>query len=175
MERGTANDSIILGIDPGTVITGYGIIRYGTVGSSAIDFGCIKPPPKYPLPKRYLIIFEALCHLMDRYRPASIAVETQFVSKNPQSTIKLGMARAMALLAAAQREIPIFEYPPTIVKRAVSGFGGTGKEQVQRMMQLLLKLPSPPEPEDAADALALALCHGQSLTLKNRIERTRHD
>jgi crossover junction endodeoxyribonuclease RuvC len=103
---------------------------------------------------------------MEKYQPDAVAIETQFVYKNVQSAMKLGMARAMGLLAAARRQIPIFEYAPTKAKLAVVGNGGASKMQVQKMIQLLLRLPTLPEPEDAADALALAICHAH--TIKTR-------
>ena len=146
---------IILGIDPGTRITGYGIIDSE---KNAIDYGCIKPPPKMALPDRYKIIFESLEALIIKYQPDAIAVESQFVLKNPQSAIKLGMAKGMAYLAAARKSIPIYEYAPKTAKLAVVGSGSASKNQVQKMIQVLLRLPQLPEPEDAADALALAIC-----------------
>ena len=164
------NKKIILGIDPGTCITGYGVIAYNLDHAEAIDFGCIRPPAKEKLSQRYLIIYEGLGQLMDRYKPDAVSIETQFVSKNPQSAIKLGMARGMAVLAATQRNIPVYEYAPKKVKQAVVGHGAASKQQVQSMMQLLLHLLSPPEPEDAADALALALCHGHTLNIKKVLE-----
>jgi crossover junction endodeoxyribonuclease RuvC len=154
---------IILGIDPGTRITGYGVIKIGKPQLEPIDFGCIRPPIHLDLPARYLALFNGLEDLLDRYSPDAVAVETQFVYKNVQSAIKLGMARGVVLLAAARRAIPIYEYTPRKAKLAVVGNGGASKEQVQRMIQLLLNLPSLPEPEDAADALALAVCHANSL------------
>ena len=160
---------IILGIDPGTRITGYGIIKVNGPQLSPLDYGCIRPPPDLALPQRYRIIFEALEGLMDQYRPEAVAVELQFVLKNAQTAIKLGMARAMALLAAARREIPVFEYAPAKAKRAVVGTGQASKWQVQKMIQTILRLPVLPEPEDAADALALALCHAGALCT-NRFE-----
>jgi len=160
----------ILGIDPGTCLTGYGIISYHPNQSEAIDFGCIRPPSKKKLSERYLIIYEGLCQLMDLYKPNAVAIETQFVSKNPQSAIKLGMARGMAVLAATQRAIPVYEYAPKRAKQAVVGYGSASKQQVQVMMQKLLRLPSPPEPEDAADALALALCHGHTLQITKALQ-----
>ena len=164
------HSTIILGIDPGTLITGYGIIRVGrTPQLEPIDFGCIRPPVNLDLPARYLALFDSLEQLLDRYAPNAVAVETQFVYKNVQSAIKLGMARGIVLLVAARRGIPIFEYTPRKAKLAAVGSGSASKEQVQRMIQLLLKLPILPEPEDAADALALAICHANSLSFKNRI------
>ena len=154
---------IILGIDPGTRITGYGVIRTKSGQIEPIDFGCIRPPVDLPLPARYLALFNGVEKLLDLYTPTAVAVETQFVHKNVQSALKLGMARGAVLIAAARREIPIFEYAPKKAKLATVGNGNASKWQVQRMIQLLLKLPNPPEPEDAADALALAICHAHTL------------
>lgn len=149
------NKKIILGIDPGTRITGYGIIDEDT---TPLDFGCIKPPANLPLEARYKIIFESIEALILKYRPTAVAVESQFVLKNAQSAIKLGMAKGMAYLAAARASIPIYEFAPKKAKLAVVGNGSASKHQVQKMIQALLRLPNPPEPEDAADALALAIC-----------------
>ncbi len=152
---------IILGIDPGTRITGYGLIRKEGPCFIALDYGCIRPPSNLPLPERYRIIFEGIELLLDRFAPEALAIESQFVLKNPQSAIKLGMAKGMAILAAARRKILVCEYSPSSAKLAVTGNGQASKWQVQSMIQMLLSLPALPEPEDAADALALALCHAQ--------------
>ena len=152
---------IILGIDPGTRITGYGLIRVHNRNFEPIDFGCIRPPPKGKIEERYLIIFEGIDHLLTQHHPEAVAVETQFVHKNVQSALKLGMARGAVILAAARRGIPVFEYAPRKAKLAVVGRGSASKSQVQQMIQMQLKLKSLPEPEDAADALALALCHAR--------------
>lgn len=155
--------SIIMGIDPGTCVTGYGIILVESNRCfKVIDYGCIRPPQKEEAPKRYRIIFESISVLLEEYKPMAFAIETQFIDKNPQSGIKLGMARGVAVLAASLREIPVFEYAPSRVKQAVVGKGRAGKEQVQWMMQKLLGLTSLPEPQDAADALALAVCHAHT-------------
>lgn len=146
---------IILGIDPGTRITGYGVINEDI---HPLDFGCIRPPPKLQLAQRYQIIFESIEALIERYKPNAIAVESQFVLKNAQSAIKLGMAKGMVFLAASRHNIPLYEYAPKKAKLAVSGYGTASKSQVQKMIQALLRLPQLPEPEDAADALALAIC-----------------
>jgi crossover junction endodeoxyribonuclease RuvC len=160
------NSRTILGIDPGTLLTGYGIILVDEKRCfSAVDYGCIRPPASEPLTTRYKIIFHALEVLLDRYTPEAVAVETQYIHRNPQSGIKLGMARGVAILAAALREIPVFEYAPSRAKRAVVGNGKASKVQVQAMVQMLLSLPERPWPEDAADALALAICHGQASQL----------
>lgn len=157
------NSKIILGIDPGTRITGYGIIRVTPSGLEPIDFGAIRPPQDLPLTEKHLILFDGLESLLAHFQPDALAVETQFVYKNVQSALKLGMARGVALLAAARRKLPIHEYAPKKAKLAVVGSGSASKEQVQRMVQLLLRLPHLPEPEDAADALALAICHANTL------------
>lgn len=145
----------ILGIDPGTRITGYGVIDEEL---HPLDFGCIRPPPKLLLADRYKILFESVEALIAIHEPSAIAVESQFVLKNAQSAIKLGMAKGMVYLAAARKSIPVYEFPPKKAKLAVVGHGNASKFQVQKMIQALLRLPQPPEPEDAADALALAIC-----------------
>jgi crossover junction endodeoxyribonuclease RuvC len=152
---------IILGIDPGTRITGYGLI---TNTFNPIDFGCIRPPVDAELPQRYHILFKGILQLIKLHSPDAVAVETQFLNKNVQSTMKIAMARAAVLIAASEHQIPIFEYTPKKAKLAVVGNGQASKEQVQKMVQLLLKLPFPPEPEDASDALSLAICHAHTLT-----------
>ena len=157
---------IILGIDPGTHITGYGLIAVeGRRKLSVIDYGCIRPPLKESLAVRYKIIFRALETLIEKYAPEAVAVEAQYIYKNPQSGLKLGMARGVAVLAASLREIPVFEYAPSRAKKAVVGNGRASKIQVQSMVQKLLCLNELPQPEDAADALALAICHSQAFTL----------
>ena len=158
-----SKQEIILGIDPGTRITGYGIIAFASNHSQLLDFGCIRPPPSFALSERYKIIFEGVEALIARHAPTAIAIESQFVLRNPQSAIKLGMAKGMVLLAAARKQIPIYEFAPKKAKLAVVGKGQASKFQVQKMIQVLLRLPQPPEPEDAADALALAICCSHKL------------
>lgn len=152
-------ESIILGVDPGTQITGYGVIRAAGNSWEPVDFGCIRPPRSLKNHERYLVIFEGIEHLLEKYQPEALAVETQFVYKNVQSALKLGMARAAVLIAAARCGVAIFEYAPRKAKQSIVGNGGASKFQVQKMIQMHLKLSRLPEPADAADALALALCH----------------
>jgi crossover junction endodeoxyribonuclease RuvC len=162
---------IIIGIDPGTTVTGYGIIKVIGNAYHAIDYGCIRPPAKYKLSERYLIIFESLEALLVEHNPHVLVVESQYVKKNVQSAIKLGMARGIAVLAAKRRGMPVFEYAPTKAKLAVVGSGKASKQQVQWMVQRLLNLALPPYPEDASDALSLALCHAQTNHL-NLLQQT---
>lgn len=152
---------IIIGIDPGTQKTGYGIINVTEHGIAVIDFGCIIPPLQLKLTDRYLIIFNAIEELLEKYHPLVMAVETQFVNKNVQSAIKLGMARGIAVIAAKKQGLTVVEYSPATAKRAAVGNGRASKNQVQIMIQRLFDLHEPP-PEDAADALALALCHAHA-------------
>lgn len=161
----TDEDSIIIGVDPGTRISGYGIITFQKNAYIPIDYGCIRPPPSLKLSERYLIIFNAIDELITKFKPSILAIETQFVQKNVHSTLKLVMARTAVMIAAKKQGLSIFEYAPSVAKRAVTGYGKSSKFQVQGMVQRLLKLPSPPEPEDAADALALAICHVHSSRL----------
>lgn len=153
---------IIIGLDPGTRITGFGIIKVSGNQYQALDYGCIRPPSKDLLTDRYLIIYNALEEIIEKYKPDALVIETQYVKENIQSAIKLGMVRGIAIIVAKKRGIPVFEYAPTKAKLAVVGRGHASKAQVQRMVQVLLRLSQLPEPEDAADALALAICHAHS-------------
>lgn len=150
---------IIIGIDPGTKVTGYGVIKLVESSYRALDYGCIKPPASLKLTDRYLIIYNAIEELLEKYAPESLVVETQYVQKNIQSAIKLGMARGIAIIAAKRKGVSVFEYAPTKAKLAVTGNGRSSKIQVQSMVQKLLNLAELPQPEDAADALSLAICH----------------
>lgn len=151
----------LLGIDPGTLITGYALLEQVRDRWTVLEYGTIQTKSKELLSQRYLIIFQALQGLIEKYQPKAIAVETQFVGKNAQTAIKLGMARGMVVLAAAQQGIAIYEYPPTRVKQAITGHGHASKNQIQYMVTSLLGLSEMPSSEDAADALAIALCHAQ--------------
>lgn len=128
-----------------------------------VDFGAIRPPSTLKLTERYLIIHKGIEQLIEKYQPEVLSVESQYVGKNVMSAMKLGMARSVVMLAAAERSIPVFQYTPSKAKKAVVGVGSASKAQVQSMVQRLLNLQDPPEPEDAADALALAICHANAL------------
>lgn len=160
---------IILGIDPGTRITGYGILRVYNNMFEALDFGCIRPPYNLALSKRYFIIFDSIEKIIQKYKPTAVAVETQFVKKNIQVAIKLGMARGCAILAAEKNLTPIYEYAPRSAKLAVVGKGSASKSQVEKMLKMLLNLQIEKIPEDAADALSLAICHANKINFLNKI------
>lgn len=155
------NPETIIGVDPGTLVTGYGIIKLKGSSYVAVDYGCICPPPSAVLSERYLILFNALEAILERYQPQALAIETQFVGKNVQSALKLGQARGVAMIVAKRKGIAVYEYSPTSVKKAV-GSGRASKEQVQELVKMLLGLQVLPEPFDAADALAIALCHSNA-------------
>jgi len=149
--------AIILGVDPGSRITGYGIIRAEGRHVQYIDSGCIRVGEK-PMPERLQTIFHSLATLIGEFRPEEFAIEQVFMARNPDSALKLGQARGAAIVSAANSGLAVHEYSARQVKQAVVGKGGADKSQVQHMVQVLLALSSRPQ-ADAADALAIALCH----------------
>jgi crossover junction endodeoxyribonuclease RuvC len=149
----------VLGIDPGTAITGFGIVNEGEQGLALVDFGVITTPAGQPLPLRLQEIHRSLVMVIERYQPEAAAVEELFFSRNVRTALSVGHARGVALLALAQAGLPIFEYKPLEVKQAIAGYGGADKRQVQEMVRLLLSLDQVPQPDDAADAVAVAICH----------------
>ena len=149
--------AIILGVDPGSRTTGYGIIRADGRTIEYIDSGCIRVGEK-PMAERLQTIFHSLAVLIGEYRPEEFAIEQVFMARNPDSALKLGQARGAAIVSAANSGLPVHEYSARQVKQAVVGTGGADKSQVQHMVQALLGLDRKPQ-ADAADALAIALCH----------------
>ena len=150
-----------MGIDPGSRMTGYGIVDMDGPRSRHIASGCIQTASDRPLPERLKAIFEGLTAVIQSWRPAEVAVEQVFMHRNPDSALKLGQARGAALCAVVLAGVPISEYAPRAIKQAVVGSGAADKSQVQRMITLLLSLSEPPQ-ADAADALAVAICHGHT-------------
>lgn len=149
--------SVILGIDPGSRITGYGIIREHNRQLQYIDSGCIRTS-EGELSQRLLQIFNGVCQLMEQYSPDEVAIEQIFVHQNPSSALKLGHARGVAMVACASHRLKVSEYSAREVKQSVSGYGAAEKSQVKQMVVNLLMLASSPQ-SDAADALAVAICH----------------
>lgn len=153
---------IILGIDPGYAITGFGVLRYEGGKLRPLDFGVIKTGPEMAFPDRLLAIDQALAELTDRFMPDCFAIEELFFSRNTTTAMGTAQARGVAVVAAARAGIPVYEYTPIQVKLAVTGQGRAEKHQVQEMVRILLKLKKIPRPDDAADALAVAICHAHS-------------
>jgi len=149
----------IMGIDPGTIITGYGIIDSEDGDIEMVSCGVLTAKAKLPPAERLSVIFKQLEKLVAEYRPQAVAVEAPFVGTNVSSALAVGKAQAMALLAAANKKIPVFEYSPARVKQQVSGYGAGSKQQIQMVVRMELGLTEFPYPTDAADALAVALCH----------------
>jgi len=155
-------EDLILGIDPGVQVTGYALIQKKGRSWEPLDFGCIKPSKKIPPHERYFCIFQGISQIIEQFHPSILSIETQFVYKNVKTALVLGMARGAVLIAAAQHRLRVFEYTPRKAKLAIVGNGSASKYQVQRMIQAHLQLSTLPEPDHAADALALALCHGHT-------------
>ena len=151
----------VLGIDPGSRRTGWGVVRLEGTRLVHIGAGTISVPEKLPLPKRLHVIHQELRRIIVEHQPEAVAVEEIFFAKYANAALKLGHARGVALLVAAESEIAVHEYPPAIVKRTIVGRGAADKVQVTRLVSALLGLAAPPE-EDAADALAVAITHIQA-------------
>jgi crossover junction endodeoxyribonuclease RuvC len=159
----------VLGIDPGTVATGYGLVERRGDTLHALTFGAITTQAGLPFAQRLLRIYRELRTLLTRTRPDCAAVEAVFFARNVQSALRLGQARGVALLALAEEAIEIHEYSALEVKQAVTSYGRAEKAQVQEMVRLLLGLAEAPSPIDAADALAVAICHHHAARLKGRL------
>jgi crossover junction endodeoxyribonuclease RuvC len=151
---------LILGIDPGLALMGYGLIQTGDDNLTVIDYGVISTPAGEPTPNRLKTIYAELMAIIKRYRPEEVAIEN-FIAKNLRTALIVGEARGVAVLAAAQHNLPVYDYSPTRVKQTVAGYGKSSKMQIQQMVKLQLNLDTIPRPDDAADALAIAICHIQ--------------
>lgn len=150
---------VVLGIDPGTVVTGFGLVEQDDAGMRAVAWGSVKSSSNTPLPERLHRIHTETLRLIELHRPDEVAVENVFQAKNVKSALKLGHARGVALLAAAQSGLPIFEYAPREVKQSVVGTGSASKGQVASMVDRLLHLGGEKLLEDESDAVAVAICH----------------
>lgn len=164
---------IVMGIDPGGTATGYGLVEKDGSRLKLVACGQLSGPPQEPFPKRLHQLYRGLCGLITEHRPGCVAIERPFFAKNAKSTLRLGEVVGVAALAAAEYGLPVSEYAPLEIKGAVTGYGRAGKHQVQRMVKVLLGLSDAPEPLDAADALAVAICHHQVATLKGLGVQTR--
>jgi crossover junction endodeoxyribonuclease RuvC len=151
---------VVMGVDPGAANLGFGVVRVEGDHMVALDGGVVETPSDMPVERRLARLHEALAELIEWHEPKALAVENVYFGKNVRSAMLVGQASGVALLAAAQRGVSCFTYTPQQIKAAVCGAGGAGKQQVQRMVGMLLGLPEPPAPDHAADALAVAICHG---------------
>tara|TARA_Y100001970_G_C13893830_1_gene680109 strand:- start:19 stop:501 length:483 start_codon:yes stop_codon:yes gene_type:complete len=155
----------ILGIDPGLTKTGFGIIDINNENSSLVDYGIVKPANKDKLEKRLLTIFQDISQIIDQYKPTIVCIEEVFYGKNFKSALLLGQARGVALVAAASKDVNIFEYSAKKIKQSITGNGNANKEQVKFMVSSMLKIKDSNMPLDASDALAIALCHCQQFKI----------
>lgn len=149
----------VLGIDPGTLNMGYGVVDEEGGEMVMIACGVLSLPAKIPVERRLSTLYKKLCEVVARYRPDEVAIEEPFVASNARSALAIGRAQTIAILAAANENLPISRYMPRQVKQQVTTYGGSDKKQVQEMVRLQLGLAQPPQPNDAADALAVAICH----------------
>ena len=156
----------MLGIDPGTAHTGYGVVLARGRTLAALDGGVIETRAGVPLERRLADIHARVCDLIREHQPAAVAIEDLYFGRNAQSAFAVGQARGVVLLAAGMAGIQCFSYTPQVVKQAVCGSGGAEKQQVQHMVGALLSLPEPPRPDHASDALAVAICHANSAPLR---------
>ena len=157
---------IIMGIDPGFAITGYGIVSYTGNKFKIIEYGAVKTGTDKIFSERLLCIYNEMNELIEKYKPDYIAVEELFFNTNAKTALKVGHGRGIALLCGAINNINIFEYTPLQIKQAVCGYGRADKTQMQQMIKVLLNLEKIPKPDDAADALGIAICHAHSYNPK---------
>jgi crossover junction endodeoxyribonuclease RuvC len=157
---------LVLGIDPGAAITGWGLVSKEGDQLALVDYGTVRTSSDAPLPQRLQVLYRGLGQVISSREPSAVAVEKLFFNKNVRTAMTVGQARGVALLAVAEAGLPVHEYTPLEVKQAVCGYGRASKEQIQKLVQMLLGLDSIPQPDDAADAIAIAICHIHSSPLQ---------
>ncbi|HEX6123974.1 MAG TPA: crossover junction endodeoxyribonuclease RuvC [Pyrinomonadaceae bacterium] len=160
----------VLGIDPGSETLGWGVVEGDGSKYAAVDFGTLKSSPRLAFSKRLARIYEGVASVIDTFEPDVLSIEEAFYAVNVGVALKLGQVRGIVLLLAEQRGLLIAEYAPRLIKQTVVGYGNAEKHQVQEMVKLLLKMRSAPSPHDAADALAIAICHFHHARTRERIE-----
>lgn len=166
---GGSDSMLVLGIDPGTAITGYGIVRYDGDTLEPVTYGVITTSTGSPLALRLRHLHRELQELIEGYHPTEASVEELFFARNARSALAVGHARGVILFALADAGLPVHEYTPLQVKQAITGYGRATKEQMQKMVRVLLDLETIPRPDDAADALAVAICHAHSSSVIARL------
>ncbi len=157
---------VVLGVDPGTATTGYGVLEEIRGKARLIDYGVIRTPANIGQSRRLLEIHNRIREVIDSYAPSVLAVEELFFSRNSKTALTVGQARGVILMTAAQKGLSVYEYTPLEVKQAVVGFGNADKRQVQAMVKAILQMKEVPKPDDAADALAVAICHIHAARLR---------
>lgn len=163
----------VLGIDPGSETLGWGVVDGSGLKYALVDFGTVKSSPKEAFSKRLLKIYEGVEAVIAKFQPDVVSIEEAFYAKNVKVALKLGQVRGVVLLTGEKSGLEIAEYSPRLIKQTVVGYGNAEKHQVQEMVRLLLKLKSIPEPHDAADALAIAICHFHHAGMQNRIQNAK--
>lgn len=163
--------ALTLGIDPGTAILGYGLVE-GDDDLRCVSYGALRTAAGRPMAGRLVSLYNGLVAIIVRYQPTALAIEQLLFGRNVTTALSVGQARGIALLAAAQAGLSVAEYKPAQVKEAVVGYGRASKPQVQEMVRLLLHMPTLPEPDDAADALAVAICHAHTARFLARLPAT---
>ena len=153
---------VILGIDPGYAIVGYGVLEYSNNRFTVLDYGAITTQAGTPFNRRLEMIYDDLCLLMERFHPEAMSIEKLFYNTNAKTVIDVAQARGVTVLAAQKHGVEVFEYTPLQVKQSVVGYGRAEKKQVQEMTRLILNLEKIPKPDDTADALAMAMCHAHA-------------
>ncbi len=161
---------LTLGIDPGVSATGYGLVKIRDEDLTSVEYGVITTGSELPPAQRLRVICDELEAIIVRHRPTDVAVERLFFSRNARTALAVGEARGVALLAAAKNDLPVYEYTPLEVKESLVGYGRATKGQVQELVKIVLGLDSLPEPDDAADALAVAICHRYFIQVKRALE-----
>jgi crossover junction endodeoxyribonuclease RuvC len=162
------SERITIGIDPGTAILGYGVIA-GDGDARVVDYGVFETAKDREMPDRLVTLYDAVTRLIAEHDPDEVAVEQLFFARNVTTAIAVGQARGVVLLAAAQQGVPVAEYSPSEIKNAIVGYGKADKRQMQEMVRIKLGLAAVPQPDDAADALAIALCHAQTRQFTARL------
>lgn len=153
---------IIMGVDPGTAITGYGVIEYVGNKFNLLEYGVVRSSKEIAVAERLQIVFNGINQIIDKYQPEHFVIEELFFNKNTKTALAVGQARGVIILAACLKGLPVYEYTPLQVKQAVVGYGRAEKQQVQFMVKAIMNLQEIPKPDDAADALAIGICHANS-------------
>lgn len=163
----------VLGIDPGSETLGWGVVEGSGLKYSLVDYGTVKSSPREKFSKRLLKIYDGVAEVIERFKPDAISVEEAFYAVNVKVALKLGQVRGVVLVLGEKNNLDIGEYAPRLIKQTVVGYGNAEKHQVQEMVKLLLRMKTVPQPHDAADALAIAICHFHHAGVQDRINKAK--